>query len=123
MHSIKIIINVVAIRFGVKLIARYWHGKVLSKDEREFEQFVKEKALPKFTKNPGFMDHDIIKKYEDRFVHFNVITYWQSVEYIKKFAGKNIEKAKHLTDDKKMLVESDDSVKHYEVVDHIHTLA
>lgn len=69
------------------------------------------------------MDHDIIKKYEKRFVHFNVITYWQSVDYIKKFAGNNIEKSKHLNDDISILVEADDSVKHYEVIDHVHTLA
>lgn len=101
------------------MIARYWHGVVQADNEHVFETFLKEKAIPKFDGNPGFMDFTIIKKYDFNAVHFNVITYWQNYEYIKQFAGDNINKAIYYTEDQDLLLELEEEVKHYEVMDHI----
>jgi heme-degrading monooxygenase HmoA len=101
------------------MIARHWHCVVNASDEDAFEQFLHKTAIPKYVNNPGFMDYNIIKKYDVDVVHFNIISYWQNFDYIKQFAGTQIEKAKQFEEYDQFVIDYAKKVKHYEVVDHV----
>ena len=47
--------------------------------------------------------------------HFTLITYWENLEVIKKFAGEDYEKAKYYPEDDQFLLEFEEKVQHHEV--------
>lgn len=48
--------------------------------------------------------------------HFITLTFWDSLESIKGFAGQDVEAAKYYPEDKGFLLEFEPKVVHYEVV-------
>jgi hypothetical protein len=50
--------------------------------------------------------------------HIITLTFWESLEAIKGFAGDNIELAKYYPEDKDFMLEFEPTVVHYEVVGH-----
>ncbi|HEX8618399.1 MAG TPA: antibiotic biosynthesis monooxygenase, partial [Thermoanaerobaculia bacterium] len=48
-------------------------------------------------------------------VGFTVISYWETREAIKAYAGEDIEKPHHLPRDREMLLELPERVLHYDV--------
>lgn len=49
-------------------------------------------------------------------MEFLILTFWESIESIKKFAGEDFEKARYYLEDKNYLLEFEEKVVHYEVV-------
>jgi heme-degrading monooxygenase HmoA len=49
-------------------------------------------------------------------VEFLLVSLWDSEEAIRRFAGEDIEKAVFYPEDEQFLIEKDDHVSHYEVV-------
>ncbi|HEV8591851.1 MAG TPA: hypothetical protein VGQ55_07090, partial [Pyrinomonadaceae bacterium] len=47
--------------------------------------------------------------------HFFTLTFWDSYEAIKRFAGKNYERARYYPEDKDFLLEFEPNVQHFEV--------
>ena len=54
--------------------------------------------------------------YEGDITHFITLTFWDSLESIKGFAGEDVEVAKYYPEDKDFLLEFEPNVVHYEVV-------
>jgi heme-degrading monooxygenase HmoA len=52
----------------------------------------------------------------DDFADFQVLSYWDSLEAIKRFAGDDYEKVRHLPDDPKYMTGAAPTVRHFEVV-------
>jgi heme-degrading monooxygenase HmoA len=48
--------------------------------------------------------------------HFITLTFWESLEAIRAFAGEDLEKAKYYSEDADFLLEYEPRVVHYEVV-------
>ena len=56
-----------------------------------------------------------LHRVENEVAHFTLITFWPSIQSIKKFAGEDYEKAKYYPDDTDFLLDFPEKVKHYEV--------
>jgi heme-degrading monooxygenase HmoA len=73
---------------------RLWHGKVAIEKAEEYEKFMISKAAPDYGSADG-----LLKLYqrqnENTIAHFLLVTIWDSMESVKKFAGEHPEKAKY----------------------------
>jgi hypothetical protein len=49
-------------------------------------------------------------------MHFITLTFWESLETIKGFAGHPVDRAKYYPEDKDFLLEFEPKVQHWEVV-------
>lgn len=58
---------------------------------------------------------NFLYRIENGEAHHTLITYWPSVEIIKKFADDNFEKAKNYPEDNDFLLEFEEKVVHQEV--------
>jgi len=58
----------------------------------------------------------VLRRTQNEITEFTVISYWDSVDAIRKFAGADIEKTHNLPKDPEYLIELEPTVKHYEVV-------
>ncbi|MEM0933775.1 MAG: antibiotic biosynthesis monooxygenase [Bacteroidota bacterium] len=97
------------------MIARIWNGKTKLEDEKAYEQFMRERAVPDYSKTPGFVKLLFLKRMDDRFAYFELITFWKNLEVIKNFAGEDHEKAKYYPEDQNYLLEFPEKVIHFEV--------
>ena len=97
------------------MIARIWHGKTSVENFDAYTAFLKQVAIPDYTKTAGFKGLSFLRQIKDGEGHFNLITYWESLESIKNFAGEDFEKAKYYPEDDDFLLEFEEKVQHYEV--------
>ena len=97
------------------MIARIWKGKTKIEHLEAYTDFMKVRAIPDYSKVDGFIKLIFLKRTDDHYAYFDLITFWENMEVIKGFAGDDFEKAKYYPEDKNYLVEFPDSVTHYEV--------
>jgi len=98
------------------MIVRMWHGRVLSSKADAYRDFTNGRAIPDYRSVPGNLSVHVLERRDDEITHFVTLTFWDSLESIKAFAGENVEAAKYYLEDKDFLLEFEPSVVHYEVV-------
>ena len=94
-------------------IMRLWHGKVPIGKADEYEKFLIERAVPDYSSVDGLLKLYFTRKDEDTVAHFLLVTIWDSMESIKKFAGENPELAKYYPKDDEFLLEKEKYVSMY----------
>ena len=99
-----------------KLIARIWHGHTPAAKAEEYTQYLYEAGIKKIESIPGNRGVQMLRKIDDKYGDFTVISYWDSIEAIKRFAGENYEQTHNLPKDPEYLVDMEPHVKHLEVL-------
>jgi len=98
------------------MIARTWHG-VVPKDKGDaYFEYLNQTGLPDYKAASGNSGIQVLKKEIDHQIHFFLISFWDSYESIKEFAGENYSKARYYPRDKDYLLELEPFVNHYEVL-------
>lgn len=98
------------------MIIRMWHGRVPASKAAAYRAFLNERAIPDYRSVPGNISVHILEHVDGDETHFITMTFWESFEVIKGFAGDDIEVAKYYPEDKDFLIEFEPTVVHYEVV-------
>lgn len=98
------------------MIARLWHGRVPSAKADAYRQFVNGRAIPDYRSVPGNLGVHILERREGEVTHFITLTFWESLDAIRAFAGADVDKAKYYPEDAEFLLEFEPRVQHYEVV-------
>ncbi len=96
------------------MITRIWHGKTLAKDADVYLNYIQETGLKDYRNIAGNISAKILRRIEDDICHFLTVTEWDNIENIKQFAGDDYEKARYYEEDKKYLLEFEETVTHYE---------
>ncbi len=97
------------------MIARIWHGRTKAEDYEAYTEFLKARAVPDYKSTEGFVRLVFLRTIRENEGRFTLITFWESLEAIKNFAGEDYEKAKYYPEDKDFLLEFEEKVIHYEV--------
>jgi len=98
----------------ISIITRIWHGKTQSEYSDQYLKYIQETGLRDYLNTPGNLSAKVLRRIEGNICHFWTLTEWQDIESIKKFAGKDIEKARYYPEDKEFLLEFEDNVIHCE---------
>jgi heme-degrading monooxygenase HmoA len=98
------------------MIARIWHGMTKATDAERYTKFLKERAVPDYAGVKGNKGVHILRRIDGDAAHFLTLTYWESRDAIRAFAGDDIAKAKYYPEDKDFLLEFEPTVAHYKVV-------
>lgn len=96
------------------VVAREWRGRVALARNEEYYRYLLDGVL-KIRSVPGSLGVQVMRRNEADAVEYKVISYWESREAIKAFAGEDIEKPRHLPRDKEFLLELPTRVLHYDV--------
>jgi len=92
---------------------RIWHGRVPKGKAEAYRDFLIERAVPDYEAVEGNLGVDILMKDNGDVTDFLVLSYWESLEAVKRFAGEEYEKAKYYDEDKEFLLEFELTVQHY----------
>src|SRR5688572_10409092 len=98
------------------MIVRMWHGRVPTAKADAYRAFTNGRAIPDYRSVPGNVSVHILERREGEVTHFITLTFWESLDAIRQFAGADVEKAKYYPEDDEFLLEFEPRVVHYEVV-------
>jgi heme-degrading monooxygenase HmoA len=98
------------------MIARMWHGRILRKDAEAYHRYIERTGLREYRATPGNLGAHYLQRHEGEITHVVTLTFWESVDAIRRFAGDDYESAKYYPEDARFLLEREPRVLHYEVV-------
>jgi heme-degrading monooxygenase HmoA len=105
-------------RPGKPVIARAWHGRTPRAKADEYENYLAT-AIKKFPTIKGNLGYQLLRvdggADGEQFVEFQVISYWESLDSIKAYAGSDIRRTHGLPRDKEYLVDMEPMVRNYEL--------
>lgn len=96
------------------VVAREWRGRVAPARADEYYRYLLE-GVTKIRSIAGSLGVEVMRRNEAGAVEYVVISYWESREAIKAYAGQDIEKPRHLPKDRELLLELPTRVLHYDV--------
>lgn len=101
------------------MIARVWHGVVPREKAEEYGRYLRESdfGVQDYRKTPGNRGAWLLRRDEGDRIHFLLVSFWESREAIKAYAGEDIEKARYFPYDRECLLDPEPRVTHYEVVE------
>ena len=99
------------------MIARIWHGAVPAAKGAVYLERMRTVALPDYKSIAGNRGAYCLHRVEGEVVHFEMLTFWEDVDAIKRFAGNDYTVAKYYDFDRSFLVELEPHVRHYIVYD------
>lgn len=96
-------------------IMRVWHGEVSIEKSDVYEKFMVERAAPDYASVDGLLNLYFQRRDESTKTHFLLVTIWDSMDSIKKFAGAEPELAKYYPEDDGYLLSKERQVSMYEI--------
>ncbi|MDH7444949.1 antibiotic biosynthesis monooxygenase family protein [Aquimarina sp. 2201CG14-23] len=97
------------------MIVRIWEGKTKIEHSDVYEKIIEERDIPDYKKTLGFVKLTFLKRADNEFNYFKLLTFWEGLDAIKNFTGPNFEKAVSYKEDEKYLVDFPGKVMHFEV--------
>ncbi|HXY08949.1 MAG TPA: YciI-like protein [Terriglobales bacterium] len=101
---------------GKGRILRLWKGRSAAEKAGEYVQYATTKVFPALREIEGHGGAYLLRRVLDGATEFVVLTLWQSMEAVRRFAGANPEKAVVEPGARAILSSFDASVTHFEVV-------
>jgi heme-degrading monooxygenase HmoA len=81
-----------------------------------YHEYLLRTGVADYAKTAGNRGVYVLRRQEEEVAHFLLITHWDSVEAIKRFAGEDYERARYYPEDDDFLLEREPFVTHYEVL-------
>jgi heme-degrading monooxygenase HmoA len=98
------------------VIARIWRGATRAQDAESYLAYLHQTGLADFRRVNGNRGALALRRIANGRAEFVVMSFWESEEAIRDFAGDEIERAVFYPEDERFLIDWDDHVSHYEVV-------
>ncbi len=101
----------------MSMIARHWKGLAKPGEAENYIDHLKTETFPKLSEINGFIEASILRREVDRGTEFLIITTWESMEAIERFAGATANVAVVPAVAQAMMIEYDGNVSHYEIIE------
>ncbi|WP_394841768.1 antibiotic biosynthesis monooxygenase [Pendulispora brunnea] len=95
-------------------IARQWRGKTTNAKADEYAAYLSD-AIKKFRTIKGNLGYQMMRETVGAETHFSVISYWESREAIKAYAGEDISRTRVAPRDPEFIIDPEMTVKNYDL--------
>ena len=99
------------------VISRHWRGLAQPNRAQDYVQHLRAETFPAVRKIPGFVDASLLSRSLGAGVEFLVVTRWESLDAIAKFAGSDPEAAVVPAKAAAMMIEYDPRARHFQVIE------
>jgi heme-degrading monooxygenase HmoA len=99
------------------VISRQWRGLAQSNQAQNYVNHLRTETFPALRKLPGFVDTSILSRPLGGGVEFLVVTRWESLHAIARFAGPDPEAAVVPAEVATMMIDYDRRATHFEVIE------
>lgn len=97
------------------MIARIWKAQATPERVRDYADYLKSTVVPELSAIRGYQGVTLLQRDQNGAVDVTVITWWESLEAIRAFAGEAIETAVVHDSAAGMLIDFDRRVEHHQV--------
>ena len=97
------------------MIARIWHGRTPAAKTDAYREYLFEAGVKTIAAIPGNRGVQMMVSRTAEQGEFMVVSYWDSIEAIKSYAGENYTRVNDLPRDKEFLIEMETRVRHFEL--------
>ena len=95
------------------MIVRVWRGRTPATKADEYTGYLERTGVKDYRATPGNRGVQILRRIEDDEAEFLILSYWDSLDAIREFAGKRYERAVYYPEDGDYLLEMEPRVRHY----------
>ena len=98
------------------MIARTWRGWTNTIDADGYVEYLLRTGIKEYRETPGNRAAYILRREDGDRTEFVTLTFWESLDAVKRFAGEEPERAVFYPEDDRFLVDRDTTASHFEVV-------
>ena len=98
------------------MIARLWRGRVATSDADDYVRYLQRTGIPDYEATPGNRGVRLLRRTVGNETYFLLLTFWDSYDAIRAFAGDDIERARYYPRDEAYLIDPEETVLHFDVV-------
>jgi heme-degrading monooxygenase HmoA len=98
-----------------RMIARIWRGHTRADDADVYVNYLRATGVETQRSVEGNLGSLVLRRLESETAEFWVISLWESMEAIERFAGERPEVAVYFPKDEEYLLELEPEVRHYEL--------
>jgi heme-degrading monooxygenase HmoA len=97
------------------MIVRMWRGPVPKAKQAAYVEYLKKTGLNDYQKIPGNRGVYLLTRDLGDQVEFLTMTFWDSIEAVKGFAGEDYMRSRYYPEDEKFLTVFNPLVEHFEI--------
>ena len=101
------------------MIMRIWRGRVPTGKSDAYVDYVRRTGLAGLGSTEGNLGAWTFRRKEGGETEFLVMSLWESMQAVRRFAGPAPEEAVYYPEDRSFLLELEPHVRHYEVAGHV----
>lgn len=98
------------------MIARIWRGRVPAAKADAYLDYLLATGLKDYASTPGNRGVRALRRVEGDVAEYLTLTFWDSMDAVRAFAGDDVERAVYYPEDDAFLLEKNPTVEHYDVV-------
>jgi heme-degrading monooxygenase HmoA len=98
------------------MIARIWRGATSAVDADAYVEYLNRTGVREYAATPGNLGVHTLRRMEGDRCEFLMLTFWDSMEAVERFAGDDPERAVFYPEDNRFLLDRDLTSSHWEVV-------
>jgi len=98
------------------MIARTWRGTTTAARADEYLEYLKETGVKEYAATEGNRGVFVLRRISDGRAEFLLVSLWDSMDDVKRFAGEQAERAVFYPEDDEFLVDREIEAIHYEVL-------
>lgn len=97
------------------MVARTWRGWTRREDAEAYVVYIEDTGMRAYRQTPGNRGAWMLRRDEGDRTEFITLSFWDSLESIRGFAGNDVDRAVFYPEDDRFLVEREETVKHWSV--------
>jgi heme-degrading monooxygenase HmoA len=97
------------------VIARLWHGRTRPEDAERYAEYLEQTGVPPYRATRGNLGVTILRRVTAHEAEFLVLSFWDSFEAVRRFAGDDPDRAVYYPEDARYLLEMEPGVAHFVV--------
>ena len=98
------------------MIVRRWRGAVRTGDAERYLEHQAATGVQEYRRTPGNLGALVLRRDLGELCEVTTLSFWESLDAVRRFAGDDPERAKSYPGDDDLLVEKDLHVEHFDVV-------
>jgi heme-degrading monooxygenase HmoA len=99
------------------VIARIWRGWTRTEDADSYVDYLMRTGMSAYRETPGNRAAYLLRRGDGERTEFVTLSFWDSLDAVKGFAGEDVNRAVFYPEDERYLVDRETTVSHYDLIE------
>src|SRR5262245_66287106 len=97
------------------MTAQIWFGRTKAEDYDAYLEYLEASGVATLRETAGNRGVMVLRRLDGDEAEFGVVSFWDSLDDVKAFAGEDVDVARYFPDDERFLLEFSPRLKHFTV--------